>query len=133
MVQRRAKAGAPDDGVDFALPTILPYDSISGHAGEGANRAEDPAIAGVPDRRHHHDIPDPAHRLCARPCFQASRSSFEQHASVDIAGEEERVPESYPGGIRDLGQLGQDLRAAVAPANDEDCLAREVVWRAIMG
>ena len=109
---------------------------LLGETLEGANALEDAPLARFFDWGQHHHVPEaPGRRPLASgpPGLVPLRGPLEEHAAVHIVGQEARLLECRPGRLRDSGNLGEDLRPGVFPADHQHPPAPVGLRRAVMG
>ena len=98
--------------------------SLCGHLKEGATALEHAAAASFAHRRHHDDVSQ-ASRGCrigqaSLPCVPTEGRALEQNATVDIVWKKDGWRFGHPTGMGDLRDFGQNLRAGVSAADDQD-------------
>ncbi|MNV46071.1 hypothetical protein D3C71_1378880 [compost metagenome] len=85
------------------------------------------AFSGLAHGRNHDDVAESTGKivrlLALLQRLPTRRGPFEQHPAVHVIGQEQGLGLRDPGGVRHAGYLGQNLRAGVAAAHDQDALA----------
>src|SRR5690606_21909178 len=128
VLQRGAKARAPDDRVERLFLAVGPANPSFGHRHERAAALQDTPAPRIAHGGHHHDVAQATRRHRAgstrllRP--PAHGCPIEEEATVDVIREEDGRREGYPAGRGNFRHLGEYLRARVAAADHQHPLAR---------
>ncbi len=129
MIERRAKAGAPDHRIEASLTAVRPFDGSFVQAHKRRLRYQHATFPRVEHRGHHDDIAEAAGQVIDAAALllslPARGCTLEQHATIDLIGKECRRVLSDPYGFADLREFRQDLRGGIAAADHHHALAGE--------